>query len=341
MYSESAMAIREYTQRLGNISDEQLQRALSYFDLGKFLHAEPIPFGLFGQNLFLTSTAGEFVLRGVPHYDWQFPTEQFFIEQLHDKTRAPVPHPYLFNPSSEIFGWSFVIMPKMSGLQLADAQIMSKLSMDERRGVAQALAAMLIEIQTLTWEHSGRYNIATQQIEPLEQEYRRGIVERIRELITQAQRHNANTTPADVAWAETIIEQTAGACLTPYQPCLVLEDYKESNVVVKQEQTDWRVTGVFDFMTAHFGDGEADLARQSGTYLREMPELADEFVQFYLDHTVVQPGFGKRQQLYMLYDSLLIWSFWQGHAGGLPEDKTLNLKQWAGPFVAYWEKYQT
>ena len=341
MCSELAMAFREYTKRLGNISDEQLQRALSYFDLGEFLHAEPILFGLFGQNLFLTSTAGEFVLRGVPHYDWQFPTEQFFAEQLHARTHVPVPYPYLLNPYSEIFGWPFVIMPRMSGLQLADAQIMSKLSMDERRGVAQALAAMLIEIQTLTWEHSGRYNIATQQIEPLGQEYRRGVVERIRELITQAQSYNANTTATDVAWAENIIERTARACLTPYQSCLVLEDYKEPNVVVTQGQTGWQVSGVFDFMTAHFGDGEADLARQVGTYLRESPELADEFVQFYLDHKVVEPGFAERQQLYILYDSLLIWSFWQGHAGGLPEDKTLNLKQWAGPFVAYWEKYQT
>ncbi len=290
MCSELAMAFREYSKRLGNISDEQLQRALSYFDLGEFLHAEPILFGLFGQNLFLTSTAGEFVLRGVPHYDWQFPTEQFFVEQLHARTHVPVPYPYLLNPYSEIFGWPFVIMPRMSGLQLADAQIMSKLSMDERRGVAQALAAMLIEIQTLTWEHSGRYNIATQQIEPLEQEYRRGVVERIRELITQAQSYNANTTATDVAWAENIIERTARACLTPYQSCLVLEDYKEPNVVVTQGQTGWQVSGVFDFMTAHFGDGEADLARQVGTYLRESPELADEFVQFYLDHKVVQPG---------------------------------------------------
>jgi len=333
------MAIREYTKRLGNISDEQLQRALSYFDLGKFLHADPIPFGLFGQNLFVTSTVGDFVLRGVPHYDWQFPTEKFFIEQLHDKTRVPVPHPYLFNPSAEIFGWSFVIMPKMSGLQLADSQIVSNLSMDERRGVAQALAAMLIEIQTLTWEHTGRFNITTQMIEHMRQDYRSWIVQRIRELLLQAQSYNVNTTAADAAWVENIIAQTTQACLTPYEPCLVLEDYKEPNVVVTQEQTGWRVSGVVDFMTAHFGDGEADLARQSGTYLREMPELADEFVQFYLDHKEVQPGFGKRQQLYMLYDSLLIWSFWQGHAGGLPEDKTLNLEQWAVPFVAYWEKF--
>ncbi len=333
------MSIREYSKRFGNISDEQLQRALNYFDLGKFLQAEPIRFGLFGQNLFVSSTAGDFVLRGVPHYDWQFPTEKFFIEQLHKKTRVPAPHPYLFNPSAEIFGWSFVIMPRMSGVQLADPQVTAGLSIDERRGIAQALAAMLIEVQTLTWECSGRYNFTTQIVERMDQDYRGWVVQRIRKLIAQAQSHNANTTSADVAWAENIIERTALACLTPYQPCLVLEDYKEPNVVVMQEQAAWRVSGVFDFMTAHFGDGEADLARQSGTYLREMPGLADEFVQFYLAHKFVQPGFGERQQLYMLYDSLLIWSFWQGHAGGLPEGTTLNLEQWAGPFVAYWEKF--
>ena len=341
MFSESIMTIREYSTRLGNISDEQLQGALSYFDLGEFLSAEPIPFGLFGQNLFLTSTVGEFVLRGAAHYDWQFPTEKFFIEQLQAKTSAPVPYPYLFNPSKEIFGWSFVIMPRMPGLQLADAQVLARLSIAERRGVAQALAAMLIEIQTLTWEHAGRFNIATQMIEPMRQDYRSWIVQRIRELLLQAQSYNVNTTASDAAWVENIIERTTQAGLTPYQPCLVLEDYKEPNVVVMQDETRWQVSGVFDFMTAHFGDGEADLARQVGTYLREMPELADKFVQFYLDHKVVQPGFGKRQQLYMLYDSLLIWSFWQGQAGGLPEDKTLDLEQWAGPFVAYWEKYKT
>ena len=334
------MTIREYSKRLGNISEEQLQRALSHFELGEFLHAEPIPFGLFGQNLFLTSTVGEFVLRGSPHYDWQFPTEKFFIEQLYDKTRVPVPYRYLFNPSAEIFGWPFVIMPKMSGLQLADAEVLARLSIAERRGVAQALAAMLIEIQTLTWEHAGRFNIATQMIEPMRQDYRSLIVQRIRELLLQAQSYNVNTTASDAAWVENIIERTAQACLTPYQPCLVLEDYKEPNVVVMQDETRWQVSGVFDFMTAHFGDGEADLARQVGTYLRETQELADEFVQFYLNNKVVQQGFAERQQLYMVYDSLIIWSFWQVHAGGLPEDKTLSLEQWAGPFVAYWEKFE-
>jgi len=332
------MSTREYSKRLGMISDEQLQNALGHFDLGTFLDAEPIPFGLFGQNLFVTSTAGEFVLRGCPHYDWQFPTEKFFTEQLHARTQVPVPYPYLLDPSTEIFGWPYVIMKRMSGVQLADSHIIAGLTMDERRGIAQAMASMLIEIQTLTWEYSGHYNFTKQMVERMAQDYRGWVVQRIRELIAQAQRHNAHTTTGDVAWVENIIERTAQACLTPYQPCLVMEDYKEPNVVVLQDQAGWRVSGVFDFMTAHYGDGEADLARQTGTYLRELPKLADEFVQFYLDHKEVQPGFSKRQQLYMIYDSLLIWTFWQGHAGGLPEDKTMSLEQWAGSFVDYWEK---
>src|SRR5215510_5992437 len=224
MCSDTTMTIREYSKRLGNISDEQLQRALSHFDLGTFLRAEPIPFGLFGQNMFVTSTAGEFVLRGVPHYDWQFPTEKYFTEQLHAKTGVPVAYPYLLNSSAEIFGWSYVIMPRMSGLQLADSQITAGLSMDERREIARALAAMLIEIQTLTWEYSGRYTFTTQMIERIDDDYRSWVVQRIRELVAQAQSHNTNTTSADLAWVEHIIARTAQACLTPYQPCLVLED---------------------------------------------------------------------------------------------------------------------
>lgn len=340
MYSESVMSIREYSKRLGNISDEQLQRALDYFDLGKFLQAEPIPFGLFGQNLFVSSTAGGFVLRGVPHYDWQFPTEKFFIEQLHDKTHVPVPHPYLFNPSAEIFGWPFVIMPKMSGLQLADSQVTAGLSIDERRGIARALAAMLVEIQTLTSEYSGRYDIATQTIQPMSHDYRAWIVQRIHELLAQAQSYNDNTVLSDVEWATKILENCKDVLDIPYQPCVVLEDYKEQNTVVKRTTEGWHVSGVFDLMSAHFGDGEADLARQVGMYLRDTPLLADEFVNEYLKKIKVAAGFVQRQQLYMLYDSAIIWEYWQRHPGGFAENQTLTLEKWAGPFVSYWEKFK-
>ncbi len=48
-----------YSKRLGLISYEQLQAALDRFHLGRFIGAEPIPFGVFGQNLFVSSTEGD------------------------------------------------------------------------------------------------------------------------------------------------------------------------------------------------------------------------------------------------------------------------------------------
>lgn len=71
------MHSHEYSKHLGLLAHDQFQAALNRFGLGDFLYAEPIPFGLFGQNVFLTSTEGEFVLHGRPHFPWQFPIYYF------------------------------------------------------------------------------------------------------------------------------------------------------------------------------------------------------------------------------------------------------------------------
>jgi hygromycin-B 7''-O-kinase len=333
---------QEYSKRLGIIPGEQLQRALDKFNLGALIHAESIGFGLFGQNLFLTSTKGDFVLRGAPHYDWQFPTERFFVEQLYQKTRVPVPFPYLFEPSTDIFGWGFVIMPRMPGLQTADEQTRTSLTQEDNRGIARAMARTLAEAQNLTWDFAGKYDPATNAVQPLPIGYRVWLVQRIRELLAAARSHTHHTTNSDVQWMEELIDRISRASFAlqvPFTPCIVMEDYKEANAVVELTAHGWRVSGVFDLMTAHFGDGEADLSRQVGHYLRENPTLADEFVQQYLQIRPAQTGFAERQRLYMLYDSLLIWEFWQRHAGGLPEDKSLTLEEWARPFVDFWARF--
>jgi aminoglycoside phosphotransferase (APT) family kinase protein len=330
----------EYSKRLGRLSDAQLQAALDRFDLGMLTIAEPIPFGLFGQNLFVTSTRGAFVLRGCPHYAWQFPTEEFFADLLHERTEVPVPHPYLYEPSTEVFGWSYCIMPRLPGVQLADEQQANRLPIEDRHAIAQALARTLVEAQTVTWDFCGKFDVQRGTIEPMQHPYRAWVMDQIREHLTRAQGYNNNTPASDIEWAENIISTAQNALAAPFQPCIVFEDFKEPNTVVERTADGWRVSGLFDLMTTHFGDGEADLARQVGTYLRTNPPLADEFVSEYLNAKTVESGFAARQQFYMLYDSVLIWTFWQGYAGGFPEDKTLTLEKWATPFVSYWDKYK-
>ncbi len=171
MFREDTIKGRMYSQPLGVISDEQFQAALDRFNLGRFIQAEPILFGNFGQNVFVTSTTGEYVLRGQPHFWWQFPTEQFYTRQLLEHTSVPVPWPYLIDPTTVIFGWSFVLMPRMPGLQLADPQVKEQLKPAERRGIARALGENLARMHEVTWPFSGRYNAISQIVEPFDLAY--------------------------------------------------------------------------------------------------------------------------------------------------------------------------
>ncbi|MDP6358611.1 MAG: hypothetical protein QF473_26060 [Planctomycetota bacterium] len=100
----------KYSERLGQIRNQSFQLALDRFGLGDFVSAQAIPHGLFGQNVFLTSTEGEYVFRGHPLYRGQFETERFMAERLHKETDAPVPWPYLVDGSDDIFGWAYTIM---------------------------------------------------------------------------------------------------------------------------------------------------------------------------------------------------------------------------------------
>ncbi len=333
--------MEEYSKRLGCIAPGQFQSALQRLHLGDFVRAERVPFGLFGQNVFLTSTQGEFVLRGVPHYPWQFPAEQFFVDQLHTRTTVPVPWPYLLEPTTDIFGWSFVVMPRLAGIQPQDPQGAANLMFADRAAIVRALAQTLVQAQQLTAAEPGVYDLASAGIQPLKRPYRDWIVEHIREKMTAAQSYNQNTTPADVEWIESVVAASASARAAPYVPCIVVGDYGEHNAVFVRGADGWQVSGIFDLMTAHFGDGQADLSLSVTHYLRTNAPLADAFVQEYLRLAPMPPGFALQQQLYMLDLMLSFWRHWQRNEGripGMPE--TLTFQDYARPSVEYWKRWQ-
>jgi hygromycin-B 7''-O-kinase len=347
----------KYSARLGVISTSQFQAALDRFDLGKFVQAEPIPFDLFGQNVFVTSTKGAFVLRGDPHFPWQFPTEQFFVQQLHEHTHVPVPYPYLIDDSPAIFGWSYVIMPRMAGLQVTDPQVKKTLSAEDKMGIARALGENLAAMQELTWPFSGRYRTDSQAVQPFELReelahpfpiawdqrasaleprevtFSERITAKIRHMLWQAASYNDRTSSSDMAWAEEVIEGAKAALDDDFQPCFVMEDYKDANVVLDHNQGKWSVSGVFDLMGGCFGDGEADLARQVCVYLEEDPHLAHEFIQAYLAKKPPRPGFRERFPVYLLYERLVIWEYAQRTQPAWWDDG-LTLRQWAERYIS-------
>ncbi len=352
------MTIRMYSQRLGLISDEQFQAALDRFSLGKFVQAEPIPFGLFGQNVFLNSDTGSFVLRGAPHFPWQFPTERFYAQQLHERTQVPVPWPYLFDSTEDIFGWSYAIMPRMQGLQLEDPQVREQLSKDERRALARTFGENLALMQELHWPFSGRYNAETDtvqsfelraeltwpfpvesdtrvaQLSPTPISYAERVIALIRHLLAVSQAYNNRTTNADITWVEGLLTNGQKALQEDFQPCFVMEDYKHGNMLVARKSGIWSVSGLFDLMEGHFGAGEADLSRLTATYIDNDPQLAREFISAYMSQRPPRPGFAERFPLYMLLDRLIIWSFIQ-RSGLIPWNERWTFRDWASRYVLF------
>jgi aminoglycoside phosphotransferase (APT) family kinase protein len=323
---------RKYSERLGTLSDAQLQAALDRFQLGQLVRAEPISAGNFGQNLFLTSTTGEYVLRGAPFYPHQFPQERFFTRQLYEWTHAPVPWPYLRDPSDAIFGWSYVIMPRMPGMQLSDPEVRAGLSGADRLVIARAMGETLAEMHRLTWPTPGTYDLASDTIQPFETNYAGWAISLIRECIEAAIPLSDRTTDADVAWVEAVIARNRPALDVPFRPCFVNMDYKEENVVVQRVGPTWRVSGVFDYMDAHFGDGELDLARCVAVYSEADVALARAFVRTYTHLRPLRPGFAGRFQVYMLVERLLCWQFGQRH--GVWWQPDLTLREWVEPYVS-------
>jgi len=329
-----------YAKRLGLISDEQLQAALDRFHLGRFIGAEPIPFGVFGQNLFVSSTEGDYVLRGKSLFWWQFPTEQFYAHFLHERAHAPAPWPYCIDPTTDIFGWSYVLMPRVPGLQLADPQVRERLLPSDRQAIARALGEHLARMQQATWPYAGRYQAATGTVEPFELahelawplpvesdldlaalaptiiSYSQRVKACLRHQLAKARKLNAAaTTKPDIACVEDCLAEANDARDDLFEPCLVMQDYKRSNVTVQQQGARWQVSGVFDLMEAYFGDGEADLPRLYAVYLEEDWQLARAFLQGYLSQTTPRSGFARRFPVYMLLDRAIVWGFGQRVAG--------------------------
>jgi hygromycin-B 7''-O-kinase len=287
---------RVYSQRLGVLTPQQFQAALTRFGLGTFVGATPVAQGLFGQNVFVHSSQGEYVLRGVPHYPWQFPKERFGARLLHERTQVPVAYPYILDTSTDIFGWPYLLMPRLHGSSPADRHWTDAEQID----IAQALGQNLVHLHELTCPFAGAYDHTSDTIQPFGEGFADWIVADIRQWLAAAQA-NGRTTTDDIAWTEQVISEAQSVLARAFQPCFVMNDYNPGNVLVDRIQGTWQVTGLFDLMEYYFGDGEADLMRLIAIYLEQDQQhgvhLTHAFASTYLAQKPARQGFAERYAL--------------------------------------------
>ncbi|KKO52669.1 phosphotransferase [Paenibacillus sp. DMB20] len=313
---------------MGDITNEQLQLMLDRFNLGKLISSEKTSKGVGKQTLSVTSSSGEYVLKGNPLFEGQFVEEKFYEDHLQTRTRLPVPFPYLVDESKDIFGWSYSIMPRLPGRHMNDREIQEKLSREDRKRIAERLAECLCDLHSWKTEDYGEFDPANQKIRPFEGSYQRWLYGRIRYWLEDAQKYSA-ITPKDVKWVEHTLAVSEYAFKNLSSPAFVMGDFKADNILVQHRPDGWRLSGIFDFTTGYFGDGAADLPKMVSMYLdRGEEEVAKQFISVYFKCSETKEGFLERFKVHMLHQKVLDWGCAKA-IGDVTWDHDLSFSRWA------------
>lgn len=295
--------------------------------------------------MLVTTTEGEFVLRGAPHWvkdlgdseyrpedRWQFTKETWFVRELREQTLTPVPWPFLHEETSDIFGWPFIVMQRTPGFCFNERDILKTLDLDDRRGIAVALGETLAEMHRLTWPFAGDFDTTSIELAPYPEGTNTRRVKAEAHSMMKSAGANGALTNDDIGWVKAAMSRAFAAPERPntYTHC----DYKLNNLTVLKENGTWRVSGLFDFHEARFGDGALDIVRQTCSYLDTEPQLARVFIDAYRADVAEDPSMKMVMPLYVMNDRLKLWEYFTrpGARAGWTQQKTF--RTWCERYVA-------
>lgn len=311
--------------RVGETSDEQLQRMLDRHGLGRLLAWSRTGQGAMSQTLRIETSTRAFILKGNPLYPGQLEEERWFTEQLASRTRLPLPIPYIVDERTDLFGWSYAIMPCLPGRHLGD------LADEGGFAGAEAAAEALHEIHRWKEPMYGEYDPISRRIVPFEGGYYGWLSERILYWLHDAARFSA-IGAEDMAWTEERLRQAQPDFAELGQAALCMGDFKPGNFLLASRPADdsrLAVSGLFDLTNAYFGDPLADLAKLLVYYRgRGRQDLAACFLRAYAEGMEDERGLGSRLGVHLLHQNVLDWGCLKA-MGAADWPAELTFRAWA------------
>jgi hygromycin-B 7''-O-kinase len=275
--------------------------------LGRVTDAAPAEHGLFGQNVFLTTTEGEFVLRGNPHGHVQLTKERCVARFIHEGSSLPVPWPYEVCDDTQLFGWTYAVMPRLPGT--TGSTLWDEADAGGRLALATASGEALARLHEAHAEFFGPYDAQMDAFIELE-DFPDWTLHRLEHWRKACRSVNALSTDAEL-YIDKLIDECAGALGEPFTPVLVHHDFKLGNLNFSETSSGFEPTGIFDLMEAYIADGEEDVVRMLWGVDRD--EERRTFVDAYTAHRPFRPGSSHRLALYALADWLVVWEYGARH----------------------------
>lgn len=318
--------------RLGTITTEQLQAMLDRFKLGKLISFSSTAQGAMGQTMFITSTDGEFVLKGNPLYPGQLEEEKFFVDQLNQITDIPVPSPYVIDPSDDIFGWSYAWMPHLGGEHIDAINEKNKLRTDEKLKIAELIAKVMQKFHLWKVDAFGELDPKTFELSPFAPTYIDWLFERILFWLEDAKKYSTITSK-DFQWVQALLEESQSAFLHCRTPTFVMGDFKPGNFLVQSGENGWQISGVFDFTNSYFADPLSDLIKMLIFYFdHETLEIAQRFVDTYFAETKITKDMKQRIKVHLVHQRVLDWGGAKA-TNRLTWDDDLSFTDWVETYI--------
>ena len=311
----SPLVPQKYSERLGVIDPDQLFAVAERFDLGDVTAAEPATTGLFGQNIFLTTSKGRFVLRGHPHGHVQLTKERRVADFIDERSSLPAPWPYVVCDDTEVFGWTYALMPMLEGT--TGSTLWETADEAGRLALAAAAGEALARLHEADSEFFGPYDAQLDDFVEMD-DFGDWALHRLQHWRSACRAVNALSTGAE-QYIDDLIEACAPALSEPFTPVLVHHDFKLGNLNFELTGDAFEPTGVFDLMEAYIADGEEDIVRM--LWSLQADDQRNAFVDAYTAHYPFRPGAAERLALYALSDWLVIWEYGR-RVGSWFEDTT-------------------
>lgn len=315
------------SNKLGSITDSQLQSMLNRFNLGKLLSSEKTEKGAMGQTMFVTSTEGKFVFKGNPLFPGQFAEEKYFVENIHNRLGITVPTPYLIDVTADIFGWEYCIMPCLRGIHMNSQQIKAKQKVEDKLQIVELIANTFISLHSWRVNEYGELDTQDFTIRPFETSYRTWLYTRIRFWLEDAKKYSVITFN-DITWVEDLLETSKPFFDELSSPTFVMGDFKPDNFLVELENNTWEFSGLFDFTNSYFGDPFADLIKMLTMYIDNgEEEVAKHLLSVYLQHPEQKEAYKERIRVHMLQQRILDWGCAKA-MGMVTWDDKLSFSDW-------------
>lgn len=313
---------RKYSERLGVIDADQLQAACDIFDLGTVTDAETPVGGLFGQNVILTTKEGRFVLRGNPFGHVQLTKERVVARFIHERSSLPAAWPYYVSDDTEIFGWTFALMPCLAG---QSGTVLWDVHGDDHVPLATATGEALARLHEASSAFFGPYDAQVDDFIAMD-DFRDWVLHRFENWRTACHASNALSAEAE-RWIDDILDECAPALDVPFEPVLVHHDFRHGNLMFEDRGSAFEASGVFDLFEAYLADGEEDIVRMLWSVTNRAERSS--FANAYVSARPLRDGASERLAIYAVADWLCIWEYGARH-GGFERTTFLD---WAVPIV--------